>query len=245
MHNTNETRVPIATPSSSKDDDELIALLTTGPNALTPRTAQPQDLDAIGLQMAKDQRKATRTSEVEAFFGQRILRTDWNHPDLAVNKAKIEKCLAWQYGPRGLLLYGNSGGGKTRVMAALLMRLYGVQAIRTGLWNAQELFSEITKRQEFGRDCAGEFINTLAGMGLLLVDDFGQECTSKANNEITIQWFFRLLDMRYSRGLPLMITTNQRSDTLFESSRGSTYSPALRRMLEVSEPVFFKGKDSK
>jgi DNA replication protein DnaC len=197
------------------------------------------DLEAAGQAFLAGALRKTREQAVRAFFGPVLLETDWARPDVARNAAKAARVAGWQMGPRGWLLYGPSGGGKTRALAQLIWRLHVEESVGVGLWNAQELFAEITRHQMFGRDETQGFIEALAVRPVLVVEDLGQEATSRGAEQVARQWFFRLLDLRVANGRPVMLTTNHTATTLAEDARMVSADPLLRRLRDVAEPVYF------
>jgi DNA replication protein DnaC len=208
-----------------------------------PMSAERQaELDRDADEQCREMRRRVRRAYVREFFGPVIIDTDWQHPDLKPNHSNIERVRSWKFGPRGLLIAGaETGTGKTRSLAALVMRVYAEELIGAALWNSQELFARITQTNSFGRDFAKEFIDGLTRPSVLVIDDLGQEATSRGQEAQVQQWFFRLLDLRASAGLPCLITTNHTAETLANSpKRAISADPLIRRLLAVAEPVKFK-----
>lgn len=196
------------------------------------------DLEAFGRAMARERVLQERRTELRDFFGE-LLDTDFAHPGLALHLASIEKVLAWRYQRRGLLLSGPTGCGKTRALAALGWRLGIEDGIEISLWHAQDLFARITQCQSFGRDEASGFVGALAQRPVLFIDDFGQEAVASPREEHVRAWFFRLLDLRYTHGRPLILSTNHRAQSLAATVRDVRFDPMVRRLVEVAEPVSF------
>lgn len=170
------------------------------------------------------------------------LGTDFADPRLAHNVAQIGKVLRWQYGPRGLLLAGVTGLGKTRSLWGLLRRWSCDEGHEFVYWNAQDLSAEISLNARFGRDEARAFIGSLARVPLLVLDELGQEKTPVADEERVKAWLFRLFDLRLELGLPLIAATNCTSEELARIEGGKSpvrADPLIRRLLEIAEPVKF------
>ena len=168
--------------------------------------------------------------------------TNFADPRLAHNAAQLAKVLGWQYGPRGLLLAGPTGGGKTRSLWALLRRLACDEGRDFSFWNAQDLAAEITANVRFGVDEARAFIGCLAKVPVLVIDDLGQEATTAGQEDRVRSWLFRLFDRRVELGLPLLVSTNATAEQLAGTEGGKSAvraDPLLRRLLETAEPVKF------
>src|SRR5260370_146598 len=90
----------------------------------------------------------------------------------------IRVAFSWQYGPRGLLVAGPTGAGKSRAIWMLLRRLLD-QEQRSFAWlNAVRFRSGL---QAAARDGATEsFVLRLAGVPVLYWDDLGQTHLSAA-----------------------------------------------------------------
>lgn len=214
-------------------------LLSGDTPAITPERAA--ELEASAAAEVRRMLHDSRAADVRDFFGPVVLDTDWTHADLAHNRENIERVKAWQYGPKGILAAGRcTGTGKSRAVAALTMRIYADEGKQTAMWHAQELFARITQSNDFGRDFAREFIDGLASVKLLVIEDLGQEATARAQQSVIQQWFFRLLDLRAGAGLPCLITTNHTAETLSASTAQKiSADPLIRRLLAVCDPVRF------
>jgi DNA replication protein DnaC len=193
----------------------------------------------IGREMAIAVARGIRERRINEAFGT-LLNTDLGHPDLAINQKQIETVLSWSgEQKKGLLLSGSTGTGKTRALALLCKRLHVDEKIPIQIWKSQALFSRIANELTYGRDKAEEFIAQVARVPVLVIDDLGQEATRRGADDFARQWFFALLDERYQRELPCLITTNHTAATLAEVTRGISGDPLIRRLLAVAEPVKF------
>jgi hypothetical protein len=119
----------------------------------------------------------------------------------AVIDAKaLEKVRTWRantYGAKGLALKGPSGSGKTTAYWALARELEAEGRTPVTL-NAIELGRILSKA---ARDI--EEVDWLCGCAVLMIDDLGKEKSTPAMAAL----LWEVLDKRYGRGLPLVITT--------------------------------------
>lgn len=131
-----------------------------------------------------------------------------------------------------LVLYGNTGVGKTYMAAAITnavmnngfsARFTTVSQFERRLWNTQnkhDLYSEYT-------EC-----------GLLVIDDMGAERNSEYMNEI----LFNLIDERLKRQKPVVITTNLPQEFIAKPD-GVSMQRIMSRIYERSILYLCKGND--
>lgn len=137
--------------------------------------------------------------------------------------------LAWRYGSRGLLLRGETGQRKTRLLWRLLRRQF--DAGRT---------LQVFTAGEFGRsygDAAGRYessawFETMSAVDVLVIDDLGKGAWSEAVRAV----FFDLVDRRMRHGKPLLVTTNDDGEGIAAKMRDpSMGDPLVRRLREFCE----------
>lgn len=124
-------------------------------------------------------------------------------------------------------------------MFALCRRLLCEEGRDVGIWHAQDFFSALQGEIRYGRDEADGFIKRIAARRVLFIDDYGQQAVQSNREEWARGWFFRLLDLRVSAGLPLLMTTNLSAGQLASDSTDIKGDPLLRRLLDLAEPVKF------
>jgi DNA replication protein DnaC len=167
--------------------------------------------------------------------------SDWNHPKLARYTQQIEQVRHWKVGPRGLLITGPSGRGKTRSMWDLLRRLLCRESVDVRIWNSQDFFQTMQEQINYGRDESRSWVDAMARIPVLAIDDWGQEAVTNARSEWAQATFFRLLELRMGEGRPLIVTTNLTARQIAGNDQGGLRSdPLLRRLLEACEVVRFE-----
>lgn len=134
---------------------------------------------------------------------------------------------------KGLLLFGDTSTGKTFAAACVANALIdkGVPVLMTN-------FSQIINRIQEGFKGRQDYIDSLNGFDLLVIDDLGAERDTEFMNETV----YTIIDSRYRAGLPMIITTNLDAKTMMqekEISRKRIYS----RILERCHPIEVKGAD--
>lgn len=137
----------------------------------------------------------------------------------------IRSALAWQYGPRGLLVAGPTGAGKSRAMWMLLRRLLD-QEQRSFAWlNAVRFRSGL---QAAARDGATEsFVQRLAGVQVLYWDDLGQTHLTGAASEMLLH----IVEERTTGRRPILATTQYSAEQLEFQFERPEMGQAIRRRL--------------
>jgi DNA replication protein DnaC len=113
---------------------------------------------------------------------------------------------------RGLWFYGSVGTGKTTL--AMLVSRAALDAGRSvAIYSLPRLLAEI--RATFEADAEGsyvEFLDRLAAVDLLHVDDVGAERTS----DWVLEQLYAIVNARYEEEKAIVITTNLERDALVE-----------------------------
>ena len=102
--------------------------------------------------------------------------------------------------PRDLLLYGSSGLGKSYLLCCIARRL-GERGMNVCLVSAYDVIRRM-RDAFFGRE---DDTAELYDADLLLIDDLGMEPMME---NITLEQLFQLINVRRSRRLPMVISTN-------------------------------------
>jgi DNA replication protein DnaC len=148
-------------------------------------------------------------------------------------KPSIRRVLAWQYGPRGLLLHGPTGRGKTRSVYVLLRRLHFDEGRRIATFDAVSFSHQCSQKFFDGR---GEgWINGLARRDVVFFDDLGKaRVTDRVEAEL-----FGLIEGRMARQVPTIITTNFVASLLAEKLTQDRADALIRRLVESAECIPF------
>ncbi len=164
----------------------------------------------------------------------RALRTGF---DLALHpcpRAHAE-VMAWEPGRTGLMLFGPTGTGKTRSLVSLIQRLLTERQIRSvEYWPAPALADVISARS-FENICQFEnWLHRIERAELLVLDDLGAHRTT----ERVAAAFHRIIDFRYSQGLPLLSTTNAAPGEL-QAKLQDEHGRTIRRLQEMTHTIEF------
>lgn len=132
-------------------------------------------------------------------------------------------------GDRGLLFCGGVGSGKTHVAAALMMAFHEKRvSVRWANWSDALLRFRAT----FGNGATKteeELHDDFARAAVLFLDDIGAEKTT----EFTDNALYQIVNTRYEKMRPTVVTSNLEGDALLESIGARVY----RRLTETCDVV--------
>ncbi len=205
-------------------------------------SASQVDLEARGRRYLAE---AKRQAAIERFHQDcppAYFESDWNHPGLRPYASQIQRVLSWQPSPRGLLLAGPTGRGKTRSLFSLYHRLVHDGVVDCRYWHASDWFARLGEFVRYGRDDAAAWVEAVAAHAVVILDDIGQEAVLNAKADWAAAHFFRFLDLRLANSLPLIATTNLGADEIasrFSPGNAVRGDPLVRRLLDLCEVVKF------
>jgi DNA replication protein DnaC len=193
------------------------------------------------IDAAKEQRRRQEEQRVKA-EKERLLRESWERlcpllyrkTDAArLPQEPLNKMLAWEYGPHGILAHGTTGRGKTRAMYLLLRKLHKegrkIEVIRPGYFG-----HEVTKRFSIDGD-GPDWIERLMRVEVLFLDDFGKErFTERGEAEM-----FTLIEGRIAECKPILATMNFGREALASKLSEDRGEPLVRRLQEFFEVIDF------
>lgn len=205
-----------------------------------PKPDRPVDLDVFGQEFLKNALRESRTATFNRMCPKEYLGTDWSRPCFDQNRPQIAKVTGWSADRRGLILTGPTGRGKTRSAWELTRRLMCEEGRDIVYWHAMDWFSTLQSHVKYGRDDAKGWVDAVAAHWLVFIDDYGQEAVTKSKEDWAESWFFRFLDIRIERGLPMLITSNLGAKEMADRVEGVRSDPLVRRVVELCEPVKFQ-----
>lgn len=157
---------------------------------------------------------------------------DTDESKLMSSNPIFAEILTRKYGRKGLLMRGDSGKCKTRIMWRLMRRYFdmgrSIRAFTAGSF-------ERACRDAAGKFHLTEWFEDLAGVDCLFLDDLGKAPWSQT----TTSTFFDILEARSSTRRPMFVTTNLSGDTLLQQLKleKDIGEPMLRRLREFCELV--------
>lgn len=132
----------------------------------------------------------------------------------------------------GIFLFGTNGTGKTRLTACM-----GNELMQNNYTVLFTNFAEITKRV-FKDD---EFIEKLAKIEFLFIDDFGTEKVTKGSEDLWMQEkVFEVVNKRYNECKPIIFSSNYSLKELIED-RGVA-KKTIDRIAEMCEVLKLNGE---
>lgn len=154
-------------------------------------------------------------------------------PSRLPRPTKLQAALNWQYGPRGLILFGATDKGKSRVAWEVLKREFKagktVAAIDCAFgYTYAAKFAESTAE-------AARYVERLMSVDLLLLDDV---LKVKLTDSFE-QALFAIVNERTERLLPVILTTNDTGETLLDRMSADRGPALLRRLRQFCTSVNF------
>ena len=206
-------------------------------------------------QEAEDERRKMRLERVKrlkdaSLLGERYKNVSFENSsvqdakyELVFNRCKKYTEVADEVLSRGIgiYLYGKSGVGKSHITACMANKL--MESYYTVLYTN---FSEISKqiRRTFNNkkgESEKAFIEKLATIDFLFIDDFGTERLKKDEEDNWLQEkVFEVINKRYNNNKPTIYTSNYSMKEMIEQ-RGLA-PKTVDRIMETAEPMLLEGK---
>lgn len=194
---------------------------------------------ACSAAAAEAQRVATQAAQAAEAARRRALEWERICPPLyreseasRLPQDPLRRVLAWQRAARGLILFGDSGQGKTRSAFMLLRQLVDA-GVRCEAIHAVAFGDEIATR--LSRFEGTAWLRRYERAEVLLFDDLGKEpATERVQTEL-----FGLVERRTAQFRPIIVTTQLAPDELAERYTGHVADALIRRLREFCEPVQF------
>ena len=154
-------------------------------------------------------------------------RTKFNAQNMDICRRYVERFDEMVKANQGLLFWGGVGTGKTFAAACIANELMnrGVPAIMTSFIRLIDIMRD-------GGEETDRLMNRVISCKLLILDDLGAE----RNTSFAMEKVFDVIDRRYQRRLPMVITTNLTYDEM-----ASTEDRIYDRILEVCYPMQWSG----
>lgn len=159
--------------------------------------------------------------------------------DKRLPQGPFNRVMEWTYGPKGLLLMGDSGKGKTRVAWRLLHRVMVLdKPIRETSRNVA-VFDCVgfghALALAYRNEHAEEWLEGLTIIPIIFFDDLGKlKLTERAEAEL-----FGLVERRCARKLPIIATTNDTGQTLADRMTENRGAAMIRRLREFCDVIQF------
>ena len=147
---------------------------------------------------------------------------------------QLETTLAWQVAPKGLLLTGPTGAGKTRIAFLLLHRLI-MHGVQMRVFDCAGFAHELARQFGNKSGTAETWLDNLAQCQVLFFDDIGKTpFTERVEAEL-----YTLIERRTAYRLPIICTMNMKGVDLIAKTTADRGGPMVRRLREFCQIVNF------
>lgn len=136
----------------------------------------------------------------------------------------------------GIYLYGNSGTGKTHLTSCMANELMeqGYQVLFTNFAEISKIIKTTFKRDS--RETENDYINQLATIDFLFIDDLGTEIVQKNDEDTWLQEkIYDVINKRYNANKPTIFTSNYSMKELV-TERG-LMKKTVDRIIEMSTAI--------
>jgi len=154
-------------------------------------------------------------------------------PHKLPSPTKLQKVLAWKYGPKGIVLHGVTGLGKSRCLYELLKREF--KAGRSVAVMDHSTGFRYAEAYERGPGAVNAWIEHRCKVDLLAFDDLFKAKLTESFEQVV----FTIAASRTERGLPILMTTQDVGKTLLERMSPDRGPALIRRLREFCEPISF------
>lgn len=200
----------------------------------------------------REQAKITRLlgkSGINKRFRQRVFQTFVTDTPARKKAYSVAKAYADNFEKHledgtGLYIEGTNGTGKTHLAAAIAMQLMTEYQIPCICKTAGDLLLDIKSAFDSGSTSERDILSVYKEVSLLIVDDLGKEqCT-----DWSISTLYSILNERYEKMLPTIVTTNYNSDDLVRALTPKGYdnykaTAIISRLREVSQVLTMAWED--
>ena len=207
-------------------------------------------------------REKVRKLTCESGMGERFLQRTFNTFIAETSLQKQVKALAQDYtlnfdsmlpkrgqplyGRNGLIISGTKGTGKTHIAAAIANQLLS-SGTAVVCMTERNLYDKI--KRTYSYDCGeneSDIRKIYETVPLLIIDDLGKEKAS----EWTLSTLYAIIDGRYERAMPTIITTNYDVSSLIDRITATSYRETadtttaeaiIDRLFEMCESIAING----
>ena len=165
----------------------------------------------------------------------RMCPSEYEQTDAAKipNQRCLNKVLGWQFGPRGLMIGGPTGQGKTRSLMLLCRRLVIEEGRQVKLFMGNSFARACADM--FGEGSSTQWMKDAIKADVVVLDDLGKfKLTERVESELS-----GLVEERTSWGRPVLVTLNATGEELKAKLSADRGAPLLRRLREFCEPIAF------
>ena len=154
---------------------------------------------------------------------------------------KKDKIMAWEYGQKGLIVFGPTRTGKTRSVFEMLKKQH-MDGKRIIAMTHTEFVKEAKRVAFDAPSVQTRWSANVATADILFIDDFGKSRFVDLNGDALAaeEFLWDVLESRWERKLPCIFTTNSDGDGLLKSLGKERGAPLLARLREFCISIGYK-----
>lgn len=160
--------------------------------------------DELKAEQEKEKRRLIEINRRECFNGSKYVNSTFDKSDdsdeMSVGRNYVKHFKEFRRDGKGLLLYGNTGTGKSHMAACIANELLN-QGYLVKMTN---ISTKVTELQAASFEDRKNYFYNIRKYDLLIIDDLGTE----RNTEFMLEQVYNIIDSRYSSGLPMIVTAN-------------------------------------
>lgn len=172
-----------------------------------------------------------RRSNMPTIYMGKTFETDFNVA--RVSQSVLDACSKCIRGIRGIYLYGAPRSGKTFAVCCIINHRARNQR-KSLFYNVTDLMFTLTNFQD--KTDRADALFRVKNCPLLVLDDLGSEYPSEYTGSV----LYDIIDYRYTRDLPMAITSNFTLDELSRAIYGAYGERISRRLKEVCKAFLLK-----
>lgn len=145
-----------------------------------------------------------------------------------LNQKVLQRAMGEKLDRKGILLHGQTGTGKTRIMWLLVRELIVARGKSVRVYNSADLKEKMIESYR-NKHSQQEMLSILLSCDILCIDDLGKEKMTDAWKEL----LFNVIDKRTLYHRPMIITTNYVGKSFSELFTDKNMAdPVIRRLRE-------------
>lgn len=224
-----------------KPFEEAMDLMELLARKLVPTMNHTHCVERRDRKYLAEEKAAKLVARAEAWAGICPAIYQATDPSRIPDQAAYAEAMTWKYGPKGMVLHGPTGFGKTRIAYQVVRREFDASRMVFAFTHS-EFASKVIKLMD-GRHSLDKWVDVLCHADLLFIDDLGKSrFTDYADRgKHSEEVLFSIFETRTAINLPTIFTTNLAGHDLKAAMSPDRGAPFVRRLNEFSTYIGVSG----